>query len=40
MRLAEYMAPNFNNTISAAAVFLDIEKEFDTTQQQQELRGL
>jgi hypothetical protein len=33
MRLADHVALHFNNNISAAAVFLDIEKAFDTTWQ-------
>jgi hypothetical protein len=31
MRLADHVTLNFNNTMSTAAVFLDIEKSFDTT---------
>jgi hypothetical protein len=31
MRLTDHMTINFNNKISTAAVFLDIEKAFDTT---------
>jgi retron-type reverse transcriptase len=31
MRLTDHVTLNFNNKISAAAVFLDIEKAFDTT---------
>jgi hypothetical protein len=31
MRLADHVTLNFNNKISTAAVFLDIEKAFDTT---------
>jgi hypothetical protein len=31
MRLADHVTLNFNNNISTAAVFLDIEKAFDTT---------
>jgi hypothetical protein len=31
MRLADHATLNFNNKMSAAAVFLDIEKAFDTT---------
>jgi hypothetical protein len=31
MRLADYVALNFNNNMSTAAVFLDIENAFDTT---------
>jgi hypothetical protein len=31
MRLADHVALNFNNKMSTAAVFLDIEKAFDTT---------
>jgi hypothetical protein len=31
MRLTDHVTPNFNNNISTAAVFLDIEKAFDTT---------
>jgi hypothetical protein len=30
MRLTEHVTLNFNNKISMAAVFLDIEKAFDT----------
>jgi hypothetical protein len=31
MRLADHVTLNFNNKMSMAAVFLDIEKAFDTT---------
>jgi hypothetical protein len=31
MRLTDYVTLNFNNKMSTAAVFLDIEKAFDTT---------
>jgi hypothetical protein len=31
MRLADHVTLNFNNNMSTAAVFLDIEKTFDTT---------
>jgi hypothetical protein len=31
MRLTDYATLNFNKYISTAAVFLDIEKAFDTT---------
>jgi hypothetical protein len=31
MRLTDQITMNFNNNISTAAVFLDIEKAFDTT---------
>jgi hypothetical protein len=31
MRLTDHMTLNFNNNMSTAAVFLDIEKAFDTT---------
>jgi hypothetical protein len=31
MRLADYVSMNFNNNMPTAAVFLDIEKTFDTT---------
>jgi hypothetical protein len=31
MRLADHVILNFNNNMSAVAVFLDIEKAFDTT---------
>jgi hypothetical protein len=31
MRLTDHVTLNFNNTMSMAAVFLDIEKVFDTT---------
>jgi hypothetical protein len=31
MRLTDHVSLNFNNHISTAAVFLDIEKAFDTT---------
>jgi hypothetical protein len=31
MRFTDQMTLNFNSTISAAAVFLDVEKAFDTT---------
>jgi hypothetical protein len=31
MRLADHVTLNFNNKMSMAAVFLDIEKSFDTT---------
>jgi hypothetical protein len=31
MRLADHVTLNFNNKMSTAAVFLDIEKAFDTT---------
>jgi hypothetical protein len=31
MRLADHVTLNFNNTTSTAAVFLDVEKAFDTT---------
>jgi hypothetical protein len=31
MRLADHITLNFNNKMSTAAVFLDIEKAFDTT---------
>jgi hypothetical protein len=31
MRLADPVTPNFNNNIWKAAVFLDIEKAFNTT---------
>jgi hypothetical protein len=31
MRLADHVTLNFNNNISTAAAFLDIEKAFDTT---------
>jgi hypothetical protein len=31
MRLADHITLNFNNNMSAAAVFLDIEKTFDKT---------
>jgi hypothetical protein len=31
MRLTDHVTLNFNNNISTAAVFLDIEKAFDTT---------
>jgi hypothetical protein len=31
MRLAEHVTLKFNNNMSTAAVFLDIEKAFDTT---------
>jgi hypothetical protein len=31
MRLTDYVTLNFNNNLSMAAVFLDIEKTFDTT---------
>jgi hypothetical protein len=31
MRLADHVTLNFNNNMSTAAVFLDIEKAFDTT---------
>jgi retron-type reverse transcriptase len=31
MRLADHVALHFSNKISTAAVFLDIEKAFDTT---------
>jgi hypothetical protein len=33
MRLANYVTLHFNNNMSTAAVFLDIEKVFDTTWQ-------
>jgi hypothetical protein len=33
MRLVDHLTLNFNNNISTAAVFLDIEKAFDTTWQ-------
>jgi hypothetical protein len=33
MRLAEHVTLHFNNNMSTAAVFLDIEKAFDTTWQ-------
>jgi hypothetical protein len=29
MRLADYVTRNFNNKMSMAAVFLDVEKAFD-----------
>jgi hypothetical protein len=31
MKLTDYVTVHFNNKISTAAVFLDIEKAFDTT---------
>jgi hypothetical protein len=31
MRLTDHVTPNFNNKMSTAAVFLDIEEAFDTT---------
>jgi hypothetical protein len=31
MMLTDHVSLNFNNKISTAAVFLDIEKAFDTT---------
>jgi hypothetical protein len=31
LKFTDHMIPNFNNNISTAAVFLDIEKAFDTT---------
>jgi hypothetical protein len=31
MRLTDHMTLNFNKNMSTAAVFLDIEKAFDTT---------
>jgi hypothetical protein len=31
MRLTEHVTLNFNNDISTAAAFLDVEKVFDTT---------
>jgi hypothetical protein len=31
MRLADHVTLNFNSNMSTAAVFLDIEKAFDTT---------
>jgi hypothetical protein len=31
MRLMDHVTLNFNNNMSMAAVFLDIEKAFDTT---------
>jgi RecA-family ATPase len=31
MRLTDHVILNFNNNMSTAAVFLDIEKDFDTT---------
>jgi hypothetical protein len=31
MRLTDHVSLNFNNSVSTAAVFLDIEKAFDTT---------
>jgi hypothetical protein len=31
MRLTDHITLNFNNKMSAAAVFLDIEKAFETT---------
>jgi hypothetical protein len=31
MRLADHVTLNFNNEMSTAAVFLDIEKAYDTT---------
>jgi hypothetical protein len=31
MMLADHVTLNFNNGMSTAAVFLDIEKTFDTT---------
>jgi hypothetical protein len=31
MRLENHVTPNFNNNMSTAAVFLDIEKAFYTT---------
>jgi retron-type reverse transcriptase len=31
MRLTDHVTLNFNNNMSTAAVFLDIEKAFDTT---------
>jgi hypothetical protein len=31
MRLADHVTLNFNNNMSTAVVFLDIEKAFDTT---------
>jgi hypothetical protein len=33
MRLADFVTLNFNNNMSTAAAFLDIEKAFDTTWQ-------
>jgi hypothetical protein len=33
MRLADHVTLHFNNNMSTAAVFLDIEKSFDTTWQ-------
>jgi hypothetical protein len=33
MRLADHVTLHFNNDMSTAAVFLDIEKAFDTTRQ-------
>jgi hypothetical protein len=31
MRLTDHVSLHFNNNMSTAAVFLDIEKDFDTT---------
>jgi hypothetical protein len=33
MRLTDHVTLNFNNKMSMAAVFLDVEKAFDTTWQ-------
>jgi hypothetical protein len=31
MRVTDHVTVNFNNSMSTAAIFLDIEKAFDTT---------